>query len=231
MRFLVAVALSILTGAGGTYWYLAGAGGHTSAGPHNHDAAFCTTHQLPEADCPFCHPELVADGGECAGHGVPEVLCFRCRPQLAAAFKAEGDWCASHDQPESQCDVCNPGEGSDRSAAATPQTPSLALEPITLDDLPRRARPPSVTCATGRNTIRLASADTARDIGLEFQPVDRRPLHQTLTVNAEVVFDATRFARLASRAAGVIQHVNKNTGDIQGQRILRLRPRARGSGG
>ena len=63
----------------------------------------CEAHGVPEAQCPFCHPELVAEKGLCVEHNVPEALCYQCNPTLIPGFKATDDWCAGHDVPESQC--------------------------------------------------------------------------------------------------------------------------------
>jgi cobalt-zinc-cadmium efflux system membrane fusion protein len=219
MRTLVASVLCALTGAGGAYWYATAASGRQGSPPncdHSAPSAYCTTHELDEARCPFCNPALVTDEGECGEHGVPEVLCYRCHPELAVAFKAEGDWCNEHQLPESQDELCNPGAlARPEAGQAEPirHAPALSLEPDPPEDLPRSERAPSVTCTKDRTVVRLASAELAREIGLESEPVRRQPLRQTLTVNAEVVYDGTRFARLASRAAGVIAQVHKNVGD------------------
>lgn len=69
-------------------------------------AAMCATHHVLDADCPFCHKDLVAKRGECKEHGVPEALCWTCSPSLVAAYKAEGDWCGEHGVPESRCKLC-----------------------------------------------------------------------------------------------------------------------------
>jgi cobalt-zinc-cadmium efflux system membrane fusion protein len=71
--------------------------------------------------------------------------------------------------------------------------------------------------------VRLASAEIARSIGLESVRVRRESLRQTLTVNAEVVYDATMFARVTARAPGVVAQVHKNVGDaVQRGEVLAL---------
>jgi len=179
-------------------------------------AAGQCAHHLPEASCPFCHPDLAEQAGLCAEHGVPEALCTRCNPALIAVFKSQGDWCNEHQLPESQDELCHPGvlakyerEHDPPPARASP----LSVEVLATDELPRTQRAPSVGCVKDRSVIRLASPELARSIGLESEPVRRQPLHRTLVVNAEVVYDATKLARLASRAPGVIVEVRKNVGD------------------
>ena len=71
-------------------------------------AAGMCKHRIADADCPFCHKELVAKLGECKEHNVAEALCWQCKPSLATAYKMEGDWCGEHGLPESKCTLCNP---------------------------------------------------------------------------------------------------------------------------
>ena len=47
-----------------------GPGGAPAAGP-----AVCA-HAILEADCPFCHPELIGKLGFCKEHGVSEAECW-----------------------------------------------------------------------------------------------------------------------------------------------------------
>jgi cobalt-zinc-cadmium efflux system membrane fusion protein len=174
-------------------------------------------HGIPEASCPFCYADLVNQFDLCGEHGVPEGLCTRCKPALIPAFKATGDWCKEHQLPESQDEQCNPGvlakyEGKPSSQPAS--VSPISVETVAPDDLPRTQRAPTVTCTKDRSVIRLASAETVRSIGLEFEPVRRQPLHQTLVVNAEAVYDSTKFATLSSRAPGVVVAVHKTVGDL-----------------
>lgn len=46
--------------------------------------------------------------GWCHGHDLPEAYCTKCNPELAEKYKAEGDWCEAHEFPESACPICNP---------------------------------------------------------------------------------------------------------------------------
>jgi cobalt-zinc-cadmium efflux system membrane fusion protein len=177
-------------------------------------------HELAQAVCPFCHLDLVEQAGLCGEHGVPETRCTRCKPALIAAFKSQGDWCNEHQLPESQDEICNPGVlakyESKPDAPPTPASP-ISVDPAAPDEVPRIQRTPSVTCTKDRNVIRLASAEIARSIGLESEPVRREALHQVLVVNAEVVYDATQFARLSSRAPGVVVEVRKTVGETARQ--------------
>ena len=174
-------------------------------------------HQLPDATCPFCHNELIATGGPCVEHDVPEALCWLCRPDLVAVYEATNDWCGGHDRPESLCYICNPeeeGKYADimRPASAAPPSDS-PVELVAETDLPRHERPPSVTCSTSDTLVRFVSAEVARNAGLQFETVRERPVSRTLNCNAEIDYNQTRFARVASRVAGVVQAVERDVGD------------------
>lgn len=63
-------------------------------------------HNVMDADCFYCHPELKEKLGFCKEHGVSEAECWICKPSISAAYKAQGDWCAEHATPESKCKQC-----------------------------------------------------------------------------------------------------------------------------
>ncbi|MFT5425011.1 MAG: cobalt-zinc-cadmium efflux system membrane fusion protein [Phycisphaerales bacterium] len=154
-------------------------------------------HDIPRSRCPFCTPGLIASLGMCVEHAVPEALCVTCRPFLQSAFVAEGDWCAEHATPESQCVVCTP--------SAVPNT--------TAGSLRRSLELPSVSCSTANTAVVLSSPAVARTAGLEFAEVRVGELSRSIERNAEVAYNANRYARLSSRAPGVIAEVLKDLGD------------------
>ena len=69
-------------------------------------AAGVCKHDVMDADCPFCHPELIRTLGFCKEHDVSEAECWICKPSMVAAYKAKGDWCGEHGLPESKCKLC-----------------------------------------------------------------------------------------------------------------------------
>lgn len=157
-------------------------------------------HGIERARCPFCTPELVESLGDCREHGAPEALCVRCRPFLRFAFMAMGDWCAEHSTPESQCAACNPAlAGTPGGSGGSPDR--------------RYQQDPSVNCSTANTTVTLASAAVARTAGFEFEEVRTGSLSKEVARNAEIVYDANQYARLSSRAPGVIVEVLKDLGD------------------
>lgn len=208
-KTFVLVALLHLLGAG---IYTAYRARSQLGDPSTDSSSICPQHQIALSDCPFCDKSLIQKKGQCGEHGVPEALCTRCNPTLIPAFKAENDWCGGHSLPESQCLICNP-ELATKGAAPVqqPQTPA-ATELITTEELPRNQRPPTVQCTTHQRRVRLASASVVRDAGLEFHAVERRPLTATLECHAEVAYDGNRYARLSSRASGVVRVVHKDLG-------------------
>ncbi len=177
-------------------------------------AGACAEHGIER--CPFCDPALLESMGFCKEHGVPEAICSRCRADLEPVFRARNDWCGGHGVSESQCELCNPGtlekyRKYDPTGGVLPAlTPEIE---IVRDDSPRVRRMPSVTCATERSTIRFANPNVATRAGLEVAEVSRAPLRRVLSAPAELYYDATRHAVLASRAPGNVVEVRKRLGD------------------
>lgn len=159
-------------------------------------------HGIEQAKCPFCDPSRVERLGTCKEHNVPEALCVTCKPYLKAAFIAVGDWCKEHNTPESQCLVCNPevaSKAKDRAHSAGAEL--------------RWRHEPSMTCSTSSTTITLASAETARIIGLEYSEVKAAPLSRDIERTAELAYNANKYARLSSRAGGVVSEILKDLGE------------------
>ncbi len=176
----------------------------------------CGKHGIPDAECPFCHPSLIAELGECVGHGVPEALCWKCNAVLVKAYEAEGDWCKGHGVPESRCIICNPGLVSgahDQAVHPTDATvETVGRELSGIGESSRSQRPPNVSCSKEQLRVRLASAKTAEIVGLQLGRVERHSLSRTIRCNAEVVYNANKFLRLTSRVPGVIQKVAGDVG-------------------
>jgi len=157
-------------------------------------------HRIERARCPFCTPSLIESLGPCVEHGVAEALCVVCRPFLRAAFESAGDWCAEHATPESRCDLCNP---------------SLAAVFGSTGNNPRRSQQiPSISCSTAETTVTLASPSIARTAGFEYREARVSDLSREILRNSEIVYNANQYARLSSRAPGVIVEVLKDLGDI-----------------
>jgi cobalt-zinc-cadmium efflux system membrane fusion protein len=209
---IIIVILLFILGAGGTLLYLK-ISRSSKKNKDNYSGEFCIKHQIAEKNCPWCDKSLIESKGQCAEHGVPEALCTKCNPALIPGFKAEDDWCGGHNIPESQCIICNPDiPAPNINSEYLPKTPSSSVELIPMPDLPRNQRAPSVTCKTSSSIIRFKSAEIASAVGLKYSHVDSRKVKQVLLCNAEIVYDDNMYARLASRAPGVVKEVKKDLG-------------------
>ncbi|MBI4613088.1 MAG: efflux RND transporter periplasmic adaptor subunit [Planctomycetes bacterium] len=208
--FSILATLALLGGAG-AYWYVHFGPGKAASRQEDSESANCEKHGLPEAECPFCDPSLVEEGGLCKEHRVPEALCSRCNSALVSAFLIEEDWCEEHKLPESQCEVCHPGVLAQYGAAGG----SLAPETVDLlppEETPRTERAPNVRCKTHETLIQFRSPEIARATGLGLATVEEKPLKRTLLANAEIAYDANAYARLSPRAAGTLREIAKDLG-------------------
>lgn len=77
----------------------------------------------------------------------------------------------------------------------------------------RWQRAPSSTCATSATPITLSSAEVLELLGLRYAQVQAGPLDRTIERNAQLAYNANRYARLASRAPGVVAEVVKDLGE------------------
>jgi membrane fusion protein, heavy metal efflux system len=176
------------------------ASGQSTAAPPS--AASCP-HGIEAAKCPFCDPTRIERLGMCKEHGVPEAVCVKCRPFLKAAFVAAGDWCKEHDTPESQCAICNPADAGSDTARA--QSAGAEL---------RWQQEPSLTCSTSSTVVTLVSPEVVRTVGFEYLQVQAAPLVRSVERNAELAYNANRYARLSSRAGGVVAEMKKELGEV-----------------
>lgn len=77
----------------------------------------------------------------------------------------------------------------------------------------RAGLPPSPTCTNAEKPVRLSSQDVVRTAGLRFVQLSEQPLTAAITRNVEVAYNANRYARLSSRAAGVVVEVSRDLGE------------------
>jgi cobalt-zinc-cadmium efflux system membrane fusion protein len=171
---------------------------------------WCEEHGLPESQCLKCNPALTFAAAAphedwCKEHAVLESMCTKCNPRLVARFVAAGDYCREHGYPESVCPICHP----DRVPAG---------------------RPAPVFPEPGLR-VRLASAQTTRDAGIETKVAQARRVAKTLEVVGQLEFDQNRLAQLSARAEALIVEVKVDVGDevAQGQPLVVLTSAAVGS--
>lgn len=165
---------------------------------------WCDKHGLPLSHCKQCNPDLdFASANQpkdwCIEHGVPESMCTKCHPELVAKFVAAGDYCREHGYPKSVCPRCNPAQVEAR-GERLPTFPEAGLK------------------------VRLASADTAREAGIETVVAQPQTYSPTLEVVGRIDFDQNRRAELSPRGEAVIRAVNADVGDTvtAGQPLIEL---------
>lgn len=110
---------------------------------------------------------------------------------------------------------CAVAAASGQDAGADPQPPGVSGSSSTAmtESLRRAQRPPEEGCTTVDTVISLASPAIARTAGFEYAQVGTSDLSRAIERNAEIVYNANQYARLSSRAPGVIVQVHKDLGD------------------
>jgi cobalt-zinc-cadmium efflux system membrane fusion protein len=143
----------------------------------------------------------------CDAHGVPEADCIACNADLMPKGELFG-WCAEHGVHE--CVLHHP------QLAQLKETPEISQEDFdraarAIAVYPRTENDPS--CKMHLRRIQFPSRDAVDQAGIDINLVDRGPVIETIKTTGEIVYDPTRVAHLASRAAGTIWRVDKNVGD------------------
>ncbi|MCO6436713.1 MAG: efflux RND transporter periplasmic adaptor subunit [Phycisphaerae bacterium] len=189
--------------------------------------------------------EPTLDQGWCGGHGVPESVCTRCNQSLIPSFKEAGDWCAEHGLPESQCSICHPEVEAEwakldpnakketqhgDAGGAGMQSPSPARAPAAADGSTDVRVQRADRILTGSNDpscqienlrVRFIDPSVAEKAGITVEPALRRPMSASLSVPAEVEFDARKTIRITPRVGGVILSVPVEIGaDIRAGELL-----------
>lgn len=167
-------------------------------------------HEINTDLCAFCNPLLIESLGWCNGHDVPEAFCTRCNSYLEVAFRVENDWCEEHNLPDSQCKICNADTGTKVSSWVDQEL--LKTESVG-QEVMRANRKPSTTCTTAYSTVILKSPEVARRVDLKVEKVQAVRVQETISCNAEVAFDGSHYAHLASRAPGIVAEVIVDLGD------------------
>lgn len=132
-----------------------------------------------------------SEGAMCDEHRVLEAICTKCNPKLVPIFKAKGDYCEEHGFPMAVCPIHFPERGG------KPATD------VTADKAP----------ADGMK-VRLKNHDTARLAGIKTVKVEGRPGGARLQALASIAYDATKWAQVNARAAGVVREVKVDIGSV-----------------
>ncbi|MET0401643.1 MAG: efflux RND transporter periplasmic adaptor subunit [Cystobacter sp.] len=196
-------------------------------------------HGVPAELCTRCEPDLIpvfqAQGDWCEEHGVPESQCFQCNPKLTFSARAPAGWCAEHGVPESKCTQCNPKLVATFIAAGDycrEHGFPLSVCPIHHPEVAEAAGQPPPSLVQPTTRVRLASADTEKDVGIRTQRVAAKPLARGLDVVGQLDFNQNRLARLSARGEALVQEVKVDVGDTvkAGQPLVALASASVGEG-
>ena len=176
---------------------------------------WCRGHGVPESLCIVCHPELKEKLLWCNEHGLPEALCTLCHPELAEGLVM----CQQHNLPEALCTLCNsPGSKSSEAPDACTDcefcNPSGSKSGAAPDACAENCTSESACteCAADLPVVKLASAQTAADTGIEVVPVQRRALSRKITRNAVAIYDQNHLAQVRPRVEGIVREVRVDVG-------------------
>jgi membrane fusion protein, heavy metal efflux system len=153
----------------------------------------------------------------CDEHNVPEAICIECNSQILPLGEDYG-WCRQH--------------GVANCPLEHPDVAQLKVIPnITPADLDRASRALALRpraennsrCQLDQRRIQFASVEAIEKAGVDIAVVNESPVIEAVTANAEVVYDATRSAKLASRVSGTVLRVTTQVGDrVQKGDVLAL---------
>ncbi len=140
----------------------------------------------------------------CKEHGVPEKFCTLCHKELKSSLML----CKEHgDIPEDICTLCHPELEKKYDIEMCPKGHGMPKHFCT-----KCGTPPSASAKDAVQDVRLASADMARDIGIETASARRERVTPSLSANAEAAYDSRRYAEVRPRVAGYLREVAVDLG-------------------
>lgn len=193
----------------------------------------CVEHGVPEKFCTLCHPELKTKLLWCDEHGVPEDICTLCHPETKERYNVttcehglpaefcpkcgkgqapnlvNDGWCAEHNEPEATCSKCNAAEeGGDKKGSEKKGEESKHSEAGEEPKATQKKvdiRPLSI--------VKLKDPKLAGKIGVKTAPVTEERHAHRLNANAEVAYNASRYAEVRPRVGGFTREVKVEVGD------------------
>ncbi|MBX6314807.1 MAG: efflux RND transporter periplasmic adaptor subunit [Isosphaeraceae bacterium] len=142
----------------------------------------------------------------CKEHGVPEKFCTLCHKELKTSLML----CKEHGNiPEDICTLCHPEVAGRYNIEMCPKGHGLPKHFCI-----KCGTSPSASADQTVPDVRLASAEMARDIGIETAQVTRQRLAPRLAANAEVAYNARRYAEVRPRVAGFLREVRVDLGQV-----------------
>ncbi len=157
---------------------------------------YCEEHGVPEKFCTLCHPELKEKLLLCPEHGdIPEDICTLCHKDAQKKYNIK--MCPNgHGLPEHFCIKCGKGPSAATDSLIDDGYCAANGEPMGPDGKPKFCKLLPL--------VRLASADLGRDIGLRTATATGIEHTHELIANAEMAYDANRYAEIFPRVAGFL---------------------------
>jgi cobalt-zinc-cadmium efflux system membrane fusion protein len=143
----------------------------------------------------------------CQAHNVAEADCIECQPELLPVGKDYG-WCKEHGV--AQCPFEHPDVAQLKTMP--PITPAMferASRALALRARPEN----NSHCLLHQKRIQFASHEAVEKAGIDISVVIERPVIEAAVANGEVMYDQNRMAHLSSRVAGAVWQVEKQIGD------------------
>lgn len=189
----------------------------------------CVEHGVPEKFCTLCHPELKGKLLWCEEHGVPEDICTLCHPEVKDKYKVttcehnlpaefcpkcgkgqapnlvNDGWCAEHNEPEATCSKCKAAEEKGESKGEESRRPEGDDGPKAAVEKKADIRPLSI--------VKLKRPELAGKIGVQTVPVAEERHAHRIGGNAEVAYNASRYAEVRPRVSGFTREVKVEVGD------------------
>ncbi len=143
----------------------------------------------------------------CKEHNVPESECIECQSGLLRPLKDYG-WCKEHGV--AQCPLHHPDVAQLKNIPVVTEA-DMERASRALALMPRPEN--NSLCKLHKKRLQFASIAAVEKVGLEIEVATQRPVIETIAANAEVVYDETHAAHLASRVPGTVWRVERQVGN------------------
>jgi cobalt-zinc-cadmium efflux system membrane fusion protein len=164
----------------------------------------CEEHGVPEKFCTLCHPELKEKLLLCPEHGnIPEDICTLCHKESQQKYNIK--MCPKeHGLPEHFCSKCSKEPTASSANLIDDGYCAANGEPIGPEGKPRFCKLLPM--------VRLASAETGKDIGLRTARATEIEHTHEVIANAETAYDANKYAEIFPRVAGFLREARMDLG-------------------
>jgi cobalt-zinc-cadmium efflux system membrane fusion protein len=146
---------------------------------------------------------VVAEVDWCKDHSVPASICIECKPTLLPKPKPT-EFCMLHGVAE--CVFEHPERAQLPDDASLPK--GLSKRMVFAAKNINSSREP-----LHKKRVQFASKESISRAGIDVGIVEVKPMAESISANAELIFDPTRVARLSTRVAGGVAATLKVTGD------------------